>query len=411
MCHIPVPAPGRAQDSPHELPGRVPGCSALCHGNCQARPPRLLQGLRSCCHPAHSSHRPHLRLPGTAAQILWDQSDHLSRRDGTLTHPRGVSRRVTAAVPEPLCAVWGQAVPPTPHPHSCALPAPMARQSQASLSPLTPFSVPPLPLGCSWASCPLCTVCGGGSCFLTTLPPASSAVTSLSPVPLGCAVWGGTHTGIWPSGSLPGHQTQGWGACSPCAHAAAGLARSPASPVTQLWCDKAPSSHPASGPVSSAATPSAASRPPTHPASACQNSPAPDGCWALQGSCLIPMMTAQSLWARGSRSPPAQVQAGALCAWARPAAPLPFLALAGARPCLCTDPALTRPRLLHSLTGPFPRPGQTPAPSALRLPHGPPTLHPTLRTGAVGTSPSAVCTPVHGGPEGSKNWNICDLNI
>lgn len=34
-----------------------------------------------------------------------------------------------------------------------------------------------------------------------------------------------------------------------------------------------------------------------------------------------------------------------------------------------------------------------------------------LRTGAAGTSPSAHCTPVRGGPEGSKNWNICDLYI
>lgn len=30
MRHIPVPAPGRAQDAPHELPGRVPGECAAC---------------------------------------------------------------------------------------------------------------------------------------------------------------------------------------------------------------------------------------------------------------------------------------------------------------------------------------------------------------------------------------------
>ncbi|XP_061866731.1 mitochondrial dicarboxylate carrier isoform X2 [Colius striatus] len=89
MCNIPVPAPGCAQDSPHELSGRVPRCCPLCYGNRQARPLRLLQGLRSCCHPAHSSHRPHLCLPGTAAQIFWDQSEHLSRRDRTLPHPGG----------------------------------------------------------------------------------------------------------------------------------------------------------------------------------------------------------------------------------------------------------------------------------------------------------------------------------
>ncbi|XP_033923421.1 mitochondrial dicarboxylate carrier isoform X3 [Melopsittacus undulatus] len=81
MCHIPVPAPGCAQDPPHELPGRVPGCYPLCHGNCQAWTPRLLQGLHSRCRPAHSSHHPHLCLPGTATQILWDQSEHLRRRN------------------------------------------------------------------------------------------------------------------------------------------------------------------------------------------------------------------------------------------------------------------------------------------------------------------------------------------
>lgn len=81
MRHIPVPAPGRAQDAPHELPGRVPGeCPSgppgcwsrprgaaasaaghlvtsplapgrrpLCHGDCQARAPRLLQGTSPGC--------------------------------------------------------------------------------------------------------------------------------------------------------------------------------------------------------------------------------------------------------------------------------------------------------------------------------------------------------------------------
>ncbi|XP_064378988.1 mitochondrial dicarboxylate carrier isoform X1 [Dromaius novaehollandiae] len=130
MCHVPVPALGRAQDPPHELPGRVSGRFSLCHGNCQAWTSGLLQGLRSCGHPAHSSHRPHLCLPGTAAQIFWDQSDHLSGRDGTLPRPAGLSgdehadaralRCLGPGCPRPsiplprLARAWGQPVSGSP---------------------------------------------------------------------------------------------------------------------------------------------------------------------------------------------------------------------------------------------------------------------------------------------------------
>jgi len=95
----------------------TPGPGGEAQGQAHVDSPRFrcpLPGLRSCCHPARSSHRPHLCLPGTAAQIFWDQSGRLSRRDGTLPRPGGVSVRVTAEIPEPLSPVWGQRCSPCP---------------------------------------------------------------------------------------------------------------------------------------------------------------------------------------------------------------------------------------------------------------------------------------------------------
>ncbi|XP_069728927.1 mitochondrial dicarboxylate carrier isoform X1 [Phaenicophaeus curvirostris] len=173
MCHIPVPAPRRAQDPPHELPGGVPGCYSLCRGNCQARPPRLLQGLRSRCHPAHSSHRPHLCLLGTTAQIFWDQSHHLRRRDRTLPHPGGVSVGVTTEIPNPVSAVWGQhrsATPiPAPVPCPClwpASPTPLSSLFSGHLYYLWDFLEPLVPS---------CTV-GLGVFFFSSLSPVPCAL-------------------------------------------------------------------------------------------------------------------------------------------------------------------------------------------------------------------------------------------
>lgn len=99
----------------------------------------LLPGLRSCCCPARSSYRSHLRLSGAAAQIFWDQSDHLSPRDWTLPcpmegegvgHPQDPRTPLCSMGPVPypllstllLCLASTCGQPPfcklTSHPHS-----------------------------------------------------------------------------------------------------------------------------------------------------------------------------------------------------------------------------------------------------------------------------------------------------
>ena len=146
-----------------------------------------LPGLRSCCHPARSSHRPHLCLPGTAAQIFWDQSDHLSRRDGTLPHPGGVSVQVTAEIPEPFSVVWGQHRSPYPS-------SPLRCLASACGQPVpdSPFLSHP----CSQHLCYLWDILGplvpfalfvlGFFCCLPTALLATSSVLACpSPVPYG----------------------------------------------------------------------------------------------------------------------------------------------------------------------------------------------------------------------------------
>ncbi|KAF1622776.1 UNVERIFIED_CONTAM: Mitochondrial dicarboxylate carrier, partial [Eudyptes pachyrhynchus] len=56
MCHVSVPAPRCAEDSPDELQGRVPGCFPLCHGDSKAWTPGLFQGSLSRGHPSHPPH-------------------------------------------------------------------------------------------------------------------------------------------------------------------------------------------------------------------------------------------------------------------------------------------------------------------------------------------------------------------
>uniref|UniRef100_A0A8C6ZM62 Solute carrier family 25 member 10 n=1 Tax=Nothoprocta perdicaria TaxID=30464 RepID=A0A8C6ZM62_NOTPE len=75
-----LPAHARSRCTP-------PGPPAPARAHCLPSPCPL-PGLRSCRHPPRSSHRPHLCLPGTAPQILWDQSRHLSGRDVTCVTPR-----------------------------------------------------------------------------------------------------------------------------------------------------------------------------------------------------------------------------------------------------------------------------------------------------------------------------------
>ncbi|XP_075760304.1 mitochondrial dicarboxylate carrier isoform X1 [Pelodiscus sinensis] len=119
MRHVPLPAHGRAQDPPHELPGRVPGRCPLRRGDRQARPTGLLQGLRSCRHPPGASHRPHLPLPGAAAQILWDQSAGLRGRPAP-------HARLLGAPPPPRAP---PALPRRRGPRSLPLPLPGAQGS------------------------------------------------------------------------------------------------------------------------------------------------------------------------------------------------------------------------------------------------------------------------------------------
>lgn len=191
-----------------------------------------LSGLRSCCHPAHSSHRPHLCLPGTAAQIFWDQSGHLSRRDRTLPRPGGVSVRVTAEIPEPLSPVWGQRS--SLHPLSpllclasaCGQPVP---DSPFLFHPLLSTSVTSgvflslfSPLYCWFVWVFFC-------CLPTALLATSSALTSLSPVPYGPprsrTVLSRGERGIQPSAPCLVTEPHGaGGASSTCARTAAGRA-------------------------------------------------------------------------------------------------------------------------------------------------------------------------------------------
>lgn len=101
-----------------------------------------LPGLRSCCHPACSSDHPHLCLPGAVAQIFWDQSDHLSRRDRTLPRPRRVRHGSLLRSQDSSLLPGASAAPPAPRPYSCALPVPVASQSSLPVPPIRLLNIP-----------------------------------------------------------------------------------------------------------------------------------------------------------------------------------------------------------------------------------------------------------------------------
>uniref|UniRef100_H2QE30 Solute carrier family 25 member 10 n=2 Tax=Pan TaxID=9596 RepID=H2QE30_PANTR len=87
MCHVPVSAPGCAEDSPDELQGGV-GRFPLRRGDSEARASGLLQGPRPSWHPPHPPHRAHFCVSGTATQKLWHQSAILtSRGNGWAARP------------------------------------------------------------------------------------------------------------------------------------------------------------------------------------------------------------------------------------------------------------------------------------------------------------------------------------
>nr|XP_014336817.1 PREDICTED: mitochondrial dicarboxylate carrier isoform X1 [Bos mutus] len=118
MCHIPVPAPGCAEDSADECQGRVSGCSALRHGDSKAGAAGLLQGPRACRYPPHAPHRAYVRVSGTASQALWHQSAVLMWRWEQLGHAQPPAP-VYSRVPEG----WQLSTALSPAPAHCA-PAP-----------------------------------------------------------------------------------------------------------------------------------------------------------------------------------------------------------------------------------------------------------------------------------------------
>lgn len=338
-----------------------------------------LPGLRSCCHPAHSSHRPHLCLPGAAAQILWDQSDHLSRRDGTLPRPRGVSVRVTAEIPEPLSAVWGQRRSPYPSSpllclaSACGQPVPVSPflshpHSQHLcylwdiLGPLVPSAL---------------FVWGFFCCLPTALLATSSALASLSPVPYGlpgagprcpgedggfcllapCLVTDPTGLGGPVTTLQPGPCWGLWGWLTPslCCQQQG---------ETQVWHSEALSSLSASGPTCSSADPRAA----WHPRSTSQppqTPPAP--AWPkltsarrlLGSSGIVPHTNddrERTPWARGSRLAALPCWPGT--GWSPPC-------LGQGRQLRCCPPAPARARQHVSEDPAFPRPRRAPPPRDL----------------------------------------------
>uniref|UniRef100_A0A2K6KNE5 Uncharacterized protein n=1 Tax=Rhinopithecus bieti TaxID=61621 RepID=A0A2K6KNE5_RHIBE len=74
MCHVPVSAPGCAEDPSNELQGGVSGRFPLRRGDSEARASGLLQGPRPSWHSPHPPHRAHFCVSGTATQKLWHQS-------------------------------------------------------------------------------------------------------------------------------------------------------------------------------------------------------------------------------------------------------------------------------------------------------------------------------------------------
>lgn len=235
-----LPAPG----------GRAPGTLGP-DGEAQGQPHAdslfslPLPGLRSCCHPARSSHCPHLYLPGTAAQTFWDESDHLSRRDRTPPCPRGVSVRVTAETPEPLFCLG-----PAPFPLSPLLCLASACDQPVPDSPFLshPRSQHLLPLGYSWTSCSPCTVRLGFFCCFPlpfwprVLPQAPSALSRVGRRSRTALSRGGRP--IWPrgaggdvravAGAVPGRRGDTGSALEPLAPLA------PRSSAGSLFCFPTP---------------------------------------------------------------------------------------------------------------------------------------------------------------------------
>lgn len=339
--------------------------------------------------------------------------------------------RVTTEIPEPLSAVWSQhrsPYPPSPSPLPCLASAsgqPVPDPPSLShLRYLWDILGPPVPSAL--------LVWGFFCCLPTALLATSSALTSLSPVPhgalgAGLRIPGGTgDPAVWlraRSQSLGGQR-------APCGRARAGgsgvrgwlLPASPASSKRRRRFSPARPCTP-SVPRAPRAPPLAPGQPgippllpglPKHPLLLLgQNSPAPNGCWALQGLCLIPMTTENGPWGRGAatRPPRHSLEPFSLAC--------PHPAPAWARPRVPEDPAPPRPP-----PAPASRGGLRPAPLCSQTPPlhqgqgGPwpqgcltaPPPSTALHLGAAGTSPPAMCTPLPGGPEGSKNWSICDLN-
>uniref|UniRef100_A0A2K6CZB5 Solute carrier family 25 member 10 n=1 Tax=Macaca nemestrina TaxID=9545 RepID=A0A2K6CZB5_MACNE len=92
MCHVPVSAPGCAEDPTDELQGGVSGRFPLRRGDSEARASGLLQGPRPSWHPPHPPHRAHFCVSGTATQKLWHQSAILTGRgNGWAARPAALS--------------------------------------------------------------------------------------------------------------------------------------------------------------------------------------------------------------------------------------------------------------------------------------------------------------------------------
>lgn len=172
----------------------------------------------------------------------------------------------------------------------------------------------------------------------TSLPLPPSAL-SLSGLQSRTALsWGGR--GIWPSGSVPGPRAYGAGAAGASDHTAArpvlgaagcGAGVLPAFPASSKGRCRFSTARPCPPlvPLAPHAPPLTPGQPgippllprlPKHPLLLLgQNSPAPHGCWALQGLCLIPMMTENRPRGQGPATwppcPAGQARAGALLAW------------------------------------------------------------------------------------------------
>uniref|UniRef100_A0A2K5J6Q1 Solute carrier family 25 member 10 n=1 Tax=Colobus angolensis palliatus TaxID=336983 RepID=A0A2K5J6Q1_COLAP len=163
MCHVPVSAPGCAEDPSDELQGGVSGEGALpVQSGCAAqRVPSPLQGPRPSWHPPHPPHRAHFCVSGTATQKLWHQSAILTGRgNGWAARPAALSSSEESQAqhlllgPQPR-RPWPPVLPSRPllSPHLLAELLLASSPLSCSCTP-TPALAPRLSwLGAAW-SCP-----------------------------------------------------------------------------------------------------------------------------------------------------------------------------------------------------------------------------------------------------------------